>query len=135
MNNEEINSLPSAFCSTTINRNYKKLLSKTIVIDDELKNIIDIEFTVEYPKDNFTIFPIRLIFKENNFKYEIGYDSDDDGIVNIIIYNSGDIRYNSMITNNMKKIISIADKNFYIKPRIIKYSNDIKEVTIELYSD
>lgn len=131
MNNEIIN-LPTAFCTATLNGKYKKIVSESIIFDNE-KDEGEFKFVIEYPKDNFTGFTVKVKFEKDNKEGRVLYtlDEDNDSGINMIIYNSD----NTTIFCSMTNITNIGDKNFFIRPKIESPNDKVKIVTIGLYSN
>lgn len=129
------NKLPLAVCNAIYNDEYKKLASQTIVTEKGSDTAI-FEFIIEYPKYEFTVFLVKTKFENDKGDCRIMYmiDSTDSSVINLIGYNTDDDKLcNSTIYCDMRKIITIDDKDFYIKPKITMYRAGIKEITIDLF--
>lgn len=128
---------PSAICNVMLNEKYKKLASQTIIIENKT-DVADFNFIVEYPKDNFTVFIVKIKFEDSENECKVLYRIDDNNpsIIELIIYNADDNKmYNSVIFCDTRKIVDINNKSFYIKPKITINGGGIKEITIDLFAE
>lgn len=143
MNTKHIDSLPSVKCNVVLNKEYKRLNSQSILLENK-NDTAEFEFIVAYPKDkaNYTTFSVKTEFKEDTKGCRVSYriDNKDKGAIILTGYNVTKDANNNNITNdytihcNMRELLKVADKTFYIKPRIDVHVDGTKEITIDLYT-
>lgn len=136
MNNELINTLPCAFCNVALNKDYKKLVSQSIILVDK-DDEGNFEFIAEYIKDKFIVFTVNVNRKEDDGECRVIYRIKDETSDNIDmdIYNTNKSNgSNYTILCDVKKVTEIENKSFYIRPKIDVWVNGITEITIDLYT-
>lgn len=121
-------------CQAILNNRYKKILSESMLLTDE--DNVDFHFTAYDDGKYIPVFSVSIKFKTDDSNVaKIAYEINDDNIL-LIGYNiipNPNTQYT--ICSSKKEAIQLDDKKYYIEPRIIVYSNSLKQVYIDLYEE
>ena len=121
----------------TIDNKYNKILSKSVTMSDTDKSV-EFEFEMNYDEDyeSFT-FIVSLILDTDDGESRFHYKAKDNNI-SITLYNptpnqSSD--YTIFCSKRQFMHVKSDSIKFYIMPKVTIYSNNFKDINIDIYSE